>query len=48
MKFLEADAGKKVLEDGTLQINLSFPKFYLTIDHVSWADLDQLFLTYFK
>ena len=48
MKFLEADAGKKVLEDGTLQINLSFPKFYLTMDHVNWADLDQLFLTYFK
>lgn len=48
MKFLEADAGKQVLDDGTLQINLSFPKFYLTMDHVSWADLDQLFLTYFK
>ena len=48
MKFLEADAGKKVLEDGTLQINLSFPKFHLTMDHVNWADLDQLFLTYFK
>lgn len=48
MKFLEADAGKQVLDDGTLKIDLSFPKFYLTMDHVSWADLDHLFLAYFK
>ena len=48
MKFMEADASKEVLDDGTMRIELSFPKFYLTLDHVNWADLDQLFLTYFK
>lgn len=48
MQFLEAEAGKEVLEDGTLRISLSFPKFFLTLDHVSWADLDRMFLTYFK
>lgn len=48
MKFLEADADKQVLDDGSLKINLSFPKFFLTMDHVRWSDLDQLFLTYFK
>ena len=48
MKFMEADASKEVLDDGTMRIKLSFPKFFLTLDHVSWADLDQLFLTYFK
>lgn len=48
MKFLEADAAKQILEDGTMQIELSFPKFFLTLDHVSWADLDRLFITYFK
>lgn len=48
MQFLEAEAGKEVLEDGTLRISLSFPKFFLTMDHVSWEDLDKMFLTYFK
>lgn len=48
MQFLEAEAGREVLEDGTLRISLSFPKFFLTLDHVSWADLDRMFLTYFK
>lgn len=48
MKFMEADASKEVLDDGTMRVKLSFPKFYLTLDHVNWADLDQLFLTYFK
>lgn len=48
IKYLEADARKQMLDDGTMLIELSFPKFFLTMEHITWEDLDRLFLTYFK
>ena len=46
--FMEAEAGKRINPDGTMTIDLSFPKFWLTMDHITWQDLDALFLTYFQ
>ena len=46
--FMEAEAGKRINRDGTMTIDLSFPKFWLTMDHITWQDLDALFLTYFQ
>lgn len=46
--FMEAEASKEMLADGTMLIKLSFPKFFLDMEHITWEDLDGLFLTYFQ
>lgn len=46
--FLKAEASKSILQDSTMLIKLSFPNFFLNLEHVTWKDLDSLFLTYFK
>lgn len=47
MVFLEADVHKTDNADGSMDIDLSFPKFNLVLKDVTWEDLERLFKTYF-
>lgn len=46
MTFLKAEVTKEDTTDEIFTVNLSFPKFNLTLRDVTWAELDKLFYQY--
>ena len=46
MKFLKAEVTKEDTTDEIFTVNLSFPKFNLTLRDVTWAELDKIFYQY--
>ena len=47
MHFKEGDASIEEYPDGKVKLSLKFPKFYMVIRNVDWAQLDQVFDEYF-